>query len=58
MPKKNEVKEENAFTKQQIIKSNKFKNRIDVINTILEDGKLYTIYEVNEKVNRFLKRKV
>lgn len=58
MPKKSEVKEESTFTKQQIIKSNKFKNRIDLINTILKDDELYTIHDVEEKINKFLKRKV
>lgn len=57
MPKKNEVKEA-TFTKQQIIKSNKFKNRIDLINTILKDDELYTIHDIEEKINKFLKRKV
>lgn len=58
MPKKNEVKEESTFTKQQIMKSSKFKSRIDLINTILKDDELYTIHDVEEKINKFLKRKV
>lgn len=62
MPKKNEkqeeIQQESKFTKQQIITSNKFKHRVDLINTLLKDDELYTINQVEEKINKFLKRKV
>ncbi len=62
MPKKNEKQEEmqqeSRFTKQQIMTSKKFKNRVDLINTLLKENELYTINEVEEKINKFLKRKV
>lgn len=54
-PKK---KTENKFTKQQVLASKKLSYSKDLINAILEDGKTYTLEEVETKVNEYLKRKV
>ena len=51
-------KTENRFTKQQVLASKKLDYSKDLINAILEDGKTYTLKEVETKVNEYLKRKV
>lgn len=60
MPKKeNETKKEDVkFTKEQILQSKKFKNRIDVIKVILQDNKSYTLEEVQKEIDKFMKRRV
>jgi hypothetical protein len=55
--KKSESKTENRFTKQQVLESKQFTNK-DLINAILEDGKTYTLKEVETEINKYLKRKV
>lgn len=60
MPKKeNEIKKEDVkFTKEQILKSKKFKNRVDLIRVILQDNKSYTLEEVQKEIDKFMKRRV
>lgn len=60
MPKKeNETKKEDVkFTKEQILKSKKFKNRVDLIKVILQDNKSYTLEEVQKEIDKFMKRRV
>ena len=60
MPKKeNETKKEDVkFTKEQILKSKKFKNRVDLIRVILQDNKSYTLEEVQKEKDKFMKRRV
>lgn len=60
MPKKeNEIKKEDVkFTKDQIVKSKKFKNRVDLIKVILQDNKSYTLEEVQKEIDKFMKRRV
>ena len=57
--KENETKKEDVkFTKEQILQSKKFKNRIDVIKVILQDNKSYTLEEVQKEIDKFMKRRV
>lgn len=60
MPKKeNETKKEEVkFTKEQILKSKKFKNRVDLIRVILQDNESYTLEEVQKEIDKFMKRRV
>lgn len=60
MTKKNtEIKKETIkFTKEQIVNSKKFKNRVDLIRVILDDNKTYTIEEVQKEIEKFMKRRV
>jgi hypothetical protein len=58
MAKEKDKKTENRFTKQQVLASKKLSHSKDLINAILEDGKTYTLKEVETKVNEYLKRKV
>lgn len=56
---KDETKETAVkFTKQQILQSNKFADFRDVFNIMLEDGKEYTMQEVQAIGDKFLKTPV
>ncbi|MFJ8064905.1 hypothetical protein ACIQYS_09750 [Psychrobacillus sp. NPDC096426] len=46
------------FTKQQLVSSNKYSHRRDALNVLLEEGKLYTFGEVDQKLHDFLEGKV
>lgn len=46
------------FSKEQLVKSKKFSGHKDLLNTILEDGKEYTLDEVVSKVDKYMKGKV
>lgn len=46
------------FSKEQLVKSKKFSGQQDLLNTILEDEKEYTLEEVVSKVEKYLKGKV
>lgn len=55
---KAEGRTENAYTKDQILLSEKYAKRRDLVNALLEDGKEYTIAEVEARMDKFLKGKV
>ncbi len=48
----------NYFTKEQIIESNRYKSRKDILNVLLESGKTYTLDEVDRLLENFMKGKV
>jgi len=56
MPKNENI--ENVYTKEQILKSKKYKNRADLLNTILQNNKEYTTEQVDGEIEKFMKRKV
>lgn len=43
------------YTKEQIVKSDKYKNRKDLLNALLEDGRNYTIEAVEQRIKAFMK---
>lgn len=47
-----------AYTKEQLLASRRYANRRDVISALLDDGKTYTLSEVEKLMNRFMKGKV
>ncbi len=49
---------ERKFTKKQIIASARYRNRKDMVSALLDDGKTYTITEVDQKVDQIMKGKV
>ncbi len=51
-------KAESVFSKQQLIKSERFKDRKDIVNAILSDDKKYTISAVYQAVEKYMKGKV
>ena len=46
---------ETKFVKSQIIGSDKYKNRADLLNVLLEDDKEYTLSDVDKKLENFLR---
>ena len=51
-------KMEPEFLKEQLLTSKRFKGRRDIIDALLEDGKLYTLTAVEEKIKDYRKGKV
>lgn len=47
-----------AYTKDQIAASQKYSNRKDLINALLNDDKTYTLDEVDKLIEKFMKGKV
>lgn len=47
-----------AFTKEQIVTSAKYDRHRDVVNALLEDGKMYTIAQVDDLISGYMKGKV
>lgn len=42
------------FSKKQLISSKMFRDRVDLLNVLLDDNKQYTIEQVNKIVKDFL----
>lgn len=51
-------KTETTYSKTQLVQSQKYKNKRDVLNFILDDNKRYTFKEVDTLVDIFLRKKV
>lgn len=49
---------EQKLNKQQILASAKYTNRKDLVNALLEENKQYTMQEVEEMIEKFMKGKV
>jgi len=47
-----------AFTKTQLILSQRYKARRDLLNTLLTNSKSYSLGEVDRMIDTFLKGKV
>ena len=62
MPRKKnpatEVAIEPAFTKEALMNSKRFRNERDLVSALLEDGKEYTIPEVEDAIAKYMKGKV
>lgn len=53
-----EKKVEPSFSKEQLLLSKRFQKRKDLVNALLEEGHVYTIREVEEKIKQYQKGKV
>lgn len=53
-----ETNQESKFTKEQILGSKRFSDRIDVINAVWTDNSAKTINQVEEMIDKFMKGKV
>lgn len=51
-------KNETTYSKAQLVQSQKYKNKRDILNSILDDNKRYTFKEVDTLVDNFLRKKV
>lgn len=52
------VKKQTEYSKEQLLMSAKYKNRQDLLNVLLEDGKYYSINTVDKMIENFMKGKV
>ncbi|WP_276950566.1 hypothetical protein [Acetatifactor muris] len=51
-------KAESRFSKEQLLVSKRFRDKEDLVNALLEDGKLYTMRSVEERIEKYKKGKV
>ena len=51
-------KTEHMFSKDQLIDSDRFRNRRDLVKALLDTGELYTVKAVEEKIQNYMKGKV
>lgn len=51
-------KNQAELSKAQILASAKFQNRRDLLDSVLESGKGYTMGQVEEKIEKFMKGQV
>lgn len=51
-------KQELIFTKEQLILSDKYKQNKDIIASLLQDNKNYTLQQVDNIIKEFMKRSV
>ncbi|CAI3544716.1 hypothetical protein [Clostridium neonatale] len=49
------VMDDNKYSKQKILKSKKYSDKQDLINALLKDDTQYSITEVDELINNFMK---
>lgn len=49
---------ESKFSKEQLLKSKKYANRRDLLGVLLEEGKEYSFTEVDDLIDKFMKRGV
>ena len=47
---------ESVFTKEQILKSNTFREYRDLLAAVLVDGKSYSKEQVNKEIKKFYKK--
>lgn len=48
----------NVFTKQQLAESKRYKKKRDLLEALLENGKTYTIAQVDKIIGDYLKKEV
>lgn len=54
-PAEAQVKPAATYTKEQLAGSSRYATRRDLVSVLLEDGKAYTLAEVDELINKFMK---
>lgn len=47
-----------GYSKEQILKSEKYANRKDILAIVLEDGKIYSHEEIEKEIDKFMKKEV
>ncbi len=56
--KENKVSKESKFSKEQLLAAKCFEGRRDIVDALLVQGKQYTIKEVQQKIENYMKGKV
>lgn len=52
------TKAENKFTKEQLLASKRFRERRDLVAALLTDGEQYTVRDLEQKIDDYMKGKV
>ena len=52
------VTKEEKYIKSQIVGSDRYRNRADILNVLLEDNTDYTLSEIDKKLKDFLGKEV
>ena len=47
-----------TFTKDRLVKSKRYREKVDLINALLEEGKEYTLDEVDARIEEFMNMEV
>lgn len=47
-----------VFTKEQLVKADRWFNRRDLLNALLEDDKTYTIEQVDDLIKEYYKKPI
>lgn len=50
--------EQSKFTKEQLLESDRFRDRIDLVSAILSDSEEYAIEFVEEQIEKYMKGQV
>ena len=53
-----EDKKQRTFTKNQLLRSKKYRDKQDLLNALLKSDKTYSIEEVDSIIDEFMKGKV
>ncbi len=56
--KNGQKKEKAVYAKEQILASKRFRNRSDLLDALLEEGKSYTLEEAEKRIETYLKGRV
>lgn len=56
--KKEKVFVDDKFSKENLLSSNIFKNRKDILSVLIKDDEKLSIQETQERLNKFMKGKV
>ena len=51
-------KVESIFSKEQLLSSNRFQDRRDILNAILKPDKRYTVEDVEQEISKYMKGQV
>lgn len=49
---------QNEFSKEQLVKADRWFNRRDLLNALLEDDKTYTIEQVDDLIKEYYKKPI
>ena len=58
MAKEKKPTKEPTFEKEAIVRSARYRDKLDLVNALLEDEKEYTLKQVDEAIEEYLNKEV
>lgn len=58
MAKEKEPTKEPTFEKEAIVRSARYRDKLDLVNALMEDGKEYTLKQVDKVIEEYLNKEV